>query len=93
MVQAFEMQTLMTMIAVGGGAFCINMFLGALSFECVEAINFPLFCFSIFSGSHQQNQARNFAVERLQMVYKASLMHTTIVLCQKICKDSRVPAR
>jgi hypothetical protein len=50
-VQAFEKQTLIAIIAVGGEAFCIDMFLGALSFEHAKAINCPLFAFPSFQAA------------------------------------------
>jgi hypothetical protein len=47
-VQAFEMQTLIVIIAVGSEACSIDMFLGALSFEHAKAINSPSLLFHLF---------------------------------------------
>jgi hypothetical protein len=64
-VQAFEMQTIIIIIAIGGETVYIDMFL-ALSFECVGAINFALSCFSIVSCNRQENQGRYLGVDNRQ---------------------------
>jgi hypothetical protein len=45
------MSGLIASVTVGGGAFYIDRFFEALSFECVKGIKFPLFAFPFFRAA------------------------------------------